>query len=409
MEINYDKTNIISRYDYNFIIEHKKNRNIENYEIILENYSNEKILITIYQFNDEYITKYFNTFTAENFINQSIYIKCILLMTKNKENKIQKILRIIKNRLDIDKKNNSNNLVYNGNSLNFRIKKVKNSEDKFSNVNYNETIHFNLYITLINLQKEKITLNLKQIKLYSFSKQNMPNIIFELFEQNKNMIQDLSNMEKELIILKEQKNDFREILKKCDNYYGQSIKMKMELMDDGIDSDIFKSKEDFFFIKNNVSKRMNKKIKQIKQIYKASSNGDNVNALFNNCASNQNFVILIFTEDKKCFGGFTQNEWEVNKYKYDPCSFLFSLNNKEIYPILPQYEKMAINSYEDTYPIIFGNDIYLSDCFFSSENNIAQEGYYDYTKSKIKNDYKLNGKKYFCVNELEVYQFDFFD
>ena len=237
----------------------------------------------------------------------------------------------------------------------------------------------------------------------------MPNFILELMEQNKNMVQDISNMEKELIILKEKKNEFREIIKKCDNYYGQSIKMKMDLMDEGIDSDIFKSKNELIFIKNNVAKRMNKKIKQIKQIYKASSNGDNAIALFENCSSNQNLVILILTEEKKCFGGFSQNEWEFNKYKYDPCSFLFSLDNKEIYPILPQYEKMAINSYEETFPIIFGNDIYLGDCFFSNENNIAQEGYYDYSQSKIKESYKLNGKKFFCVAELEVYQFDFFD
>jgi len=398
MEINYDKGKIISRYDYNFIIEHQKNNFIENIEIILENYSNEKIFITIYQYNDENITKYFNAFTSENFINQSIYIKCILISGKNSENKIQKIIKIIKNKLDINKKNNSKNIVYNKNMLNFKIKN-----------NENENIFFNLYITLINLQKEKISLELKKIKTYSTSSQNMPNFILELMEQNKNMVQDISNMEKELIILKEKKNEFREIIKKCDNYYGQSIKMKMDLMDEGIDSDIFKSKNELIFIKNNVAKRMNKKIKQIKQIYKASSNGDNAIALFENCSSNQNLVILILTEEKKCFGGFSQNEWEFNKYKYDPCSFLFSLNNKEIYPILPQYEKMAINSYEETFPIIFGNDIYLGDCFFSNENNIAQEGYYDYSQSKIKESYKLNGKKFFCVAELEVYQFDFFD
>ena len=398
MEINYDKGKIISRYDYNFIIEHQKNNFIENIEIILENYSNEKIFITIYQYNDENITKYFNAFTSENFINQSIYIKCILISGKNSENKIQKIIKIIKNKLDINKKNNSKNIVYNKNMLNFKIKN-----------NENENIFFNLYISLINLQKEKISLELKKIKTYSTSLQNMPNFILELMEQNKNMVQDISNMEKELIILKEKKNEFREIIKKCDNYYGQSIKMKMDLMDEGIDSDIFKSKNELIFIKNNVAKRMNKKIKQIKQIYKASSNGDNAIALFENCSSNQNLVILILTEEKKCFGGFSQNEWEFNKYKYDPCSFLFSLNNKEIYPILHQYEKMAINSYEETFPIIFGNDIYLGDCFFSNENNIAQEGYYDYSQSKIKESYKLNGKKFFCVAELEVYQFDFFD
>ena len=47
--------------------------------------------------------------------------------------------------------------------------------------------------------------------------------------------------------------------------------------------------------------------------------------------------------------------------------------------------------------------------FFPNEKNIIQEGFYDYKNSKIKGDYKLNGKKFFCVDELEIYQFDFFE
>jgi hypothetical protein len=38
---------------------------------------------------------------------------------------------------------------------------------------------------------------------------------------------------------------------------------------------------------------------------------------------------------KKRYGGFTKSEFELNKYKYDDqVAFLFSLDNKEIYPIL---------------------------------------------------------------------------
>ena len=70
---------------------------------------------------------------------------------------------------------------------------------------------------------------------------------------------------------------------------------------------------------------------------------------------------------------------------------------------------MAINCYEDDYPMIFGSDIYLGEYFFSNDKNITQEGFYDYKNSKIKGDYKLNGKKFFCVDELEIYQFDFFE
>ena len=400
MEKN-EKKKIISKYIYNFVIEHNKNNYIESNELILENYSNESIIITLYQFNDDSISKYSNIFPVDYFINQSTIIKCLLLISKNNDKCIEKILNIIKTQLNNDKNNNNKYLIYNEKNLSFRIEKSIN--------NNNESINFILYITLINLQKEKLILNLKKDKVYNSSNANIPNLISILLEQNNNMIQDISNIEKELKPYISAKNEIREILKKCDNYYGQSIKMKMDLMDEGIDTDIFKSKEDFNFIKDNIAKRLNKKIKEIKLIYKASSNGDNINSFNDNCLLVPNILILILTDEKKCFGGFTCSGFEINKYKYDPFAFLFSLDNQEIYPIIAKYEKMATNCYEDNFPVIFGSDIYLGDCFFSNENNIAQEGYYDYTKSKIKGDYKINGKKFFCVNELEVYKFDFFE
>ena len=400
MEKN-EKKKIISKYIYNFVIEHNKNNYIESIELILENYSNESIIITLYQFNDDSISKYSNIFPVDYFTNQSTIIKCLLLISKNNDKCIEKILNIIKTQLNNDKNNNNKYLIYNEKKLSFKIKKSIN--------NNNESINFILYITLINLQKEKLILNLKKDKVYNSSNANIPNLISILLEQNNNMIQDISNIEKELKPYISAKNEIREILKKCDNYYGQSIKMKMDLMDEGIDTDIFKSKEDFNFIKDNIAKRLNKKIKEIKLIYKASSNGDNINSFNDNCLLVPNILILILTDEKKCFGGFTCSGFEINKYKYDPFAFLFSLDNKEIYPIMAKYEKMATNCYEDNFPVIFGSDIYLGDCFFSNENNIAQEGYYDYTKSKIKGDYKINGKKFFCVNELEVYKFDFFE
>ena len=396
-----EKKKIISKYIYNFVIEHNKNNYIESIELMLENYSNESIIITLYQFNDVSITKYSNIFPVDYFTNQSTIIKCLLLISKNNDKCIEKILNIIKTQLNNDKNNNNKYLIYNEKNLSFRIKKSIN--------NNNESINFILYITLINLQKEKLILNLKKEKVYNSSNANIPNLISILLEQNNNMIQDISNIEKELKPYISAKNEIRGILKKCDNYYGQSIKMKMDLMDEGIDTDIFKSKEDFNFIKDNIAKRVNKKIKEIKLIYKASSNGDNINSFNDNCLLVPNILILILTDEKKCFGGFTCSGFEINKYKYDPFAFLFSLDNKEIYPIMAKYEKMATNCYEDNFPVIFGSDIYLGDCFFSNENNIAQEGYYDYTKSKIKGDYKINGKKFFCVNELEVYKFDFFE
>ena len=111
----------------------------------------------------------------------------------------------------------------------------------------------------------------------------MPKIINELLDLNQSMIYDIHNIENDLKILTESKKEFSTTLKKCDAYYGQSIKMKMKFMDDGIDSDIFKSKEDYDFIMKITSKRVNQEIKEVKQIFKASSNGDNINGFHDSC------------------------------------------------------------------------------------------------------------------------------
>jgi len=77
--------------------------------------------------------------------------------------------------------------------------------------------------------------------------------------------------------------------------------MKMDFMDGGIDSEILKLKDEFIFIKNNITKRVNKKIKNFKQIYKASSNIDNINAFQENFLFCPNILILILilTDEKK--------------------------------------------------------------------------------------------------------------
>ena len=400
----YDENKIVSKYNYNFIIEHHKNKILDNIELILENYSNQKLIITLYQLNDDSISKYSNIFSVDYFINQSPLIKCLLLMSKKNNNNIEKIITLIKSQINHTKIINYNNLVYSNKNFFLKIKPNNKTKDT-----KNETLNLIFSITLINLQKEKIILELNKNISHNVSNTTTPNIIYELIEQNNNMMQDISTLEKELNLLTSQKNEIRDVIKKLDVYYGQSIRMKMDFMDQGIDTDIFKSKQDFIFIKENITKRLNKKIKEIKLMYKASSNGDNINSFHDSCLLVQNIVVLILTNKNKCFGGFTRSGFEINKYKYDPFAFLFSLDNKEIYPISPKYEKMAVNCYEDNFPIIFGSDVYLRDCFFSEKNNIAQEGYYDYSKSGIKGDYKLNGEKFFSVNELEVYQFDFFE
>jgi hypothetical protein len=407
MELHPNHDKIVSKINYNFIIKYSFSKNDEDsnkskitqYELFIENHSNTNLVITVYEMTEDLtMTKYSNNLTLDYFINQSPYIKCMSLIS-NTPYSIQNIFNLLKSKLEAEKRRNLYNYIYNKNQMNFRISK---STDKSGN------LYLKFNIIYCNLKKEQLIIELNKIQ--SYSNENMPNTINELLEQNINMMTDIDNMEDDLKKLSKSKKESLTILKKCDAYYGQSIKMKMDFMDMGIDSDIFKSKDDYNFIIDNISKRVNRKIKEIKQIFKASSNGDNINAFHDCCTYVQNMFVLILTDEKKCFGGFTRAEWNNNnKYKSDDTAFIFSINNREIYPILNEYKKMAINCYDDIYTSVFGNDIYICDCFFSNNGNITQEGFYDYSNSKIKGDYKLTGKKYFSVSELEVYEIIFFE
>jgi hypothetical protein len=411
MKIHDDKSEIISKKDYSFIIRYNNTRNnqknetliINQYKLSIENISNTFLAITLYEIRKKLdITKYSNKLPINYFLEKSSLLRLLSLISKNTFN-IQNIFNIIIKVINSEIASNSNYLIYNKKYMNFKINKLI-DDDK------NDIILLKFYIILANLQKEEIDIELIKKKNYINKNDNIPKIINELLRQNYNSIKEINNMESDLKILIDSKNKFSTTLKKCDAYYGQSIKMKMDFMDIGIDSDIFKSKEDYNFIAENISKRVNLKIQEIKQIFKASSNGDNINAFQESCMYVKNILVLILSDEKKCFGGFTSAEFDNNNgYKHDENAFIFSINNKEIYPILNRYKRMAINCYDDWYISVFGNDIYICDCFFSKNGNITQEGFYDYSDSKIKGDYKLTGKKYFSVSELEVYQIVFFE
>ena len=107
MELKYDKNKIISKIEYNFILEEiSKNEKKDNaltktqYELIIENYSNKNLIIKLYKITDDLIIiKYSNILSLEYFINQSTYIKCLSLMSK-KSYSIKNIFKLIKDKLD---------------------------------------------------------------------------------------------------------------------------------------------------------------------------------------------------------------------------------------------------------------------------------------------------------------------
>ena len=77
---------------------------------------------------------------------------------------------------------------------------------------------------------------------------------------------------------------------------------------------------------------MDKKIKKIKLLYKASRDGDSAQNFHQYCDNITNTLTIVKTTKNKKFGGFTNQTWSgKNGYKSDKNAFIFSLDNKEIY------------------------------------------------------------------------------
>ena len=415
-EIDDDIPNDIQKTEYFFYDENdEKNKVYQNnskkinlskemikYDLIIEKGEDDTIIITLNEQNENVITKYQINLYIQNFIELSPYFK--LLFKLNEIYCIDKFYSFIKSKFDkstIQNQNNNsdNNII---NIINLKKSKIKIIPDL-------NKIYIIFDITYINLKKEEIKLELKKIETI-FDKELI--YLYKILLRNKyNYLQRLSYLEKKLLKTKLSLDKYSLLLSKCNCYFEHDIQLKMSLLDIGIDTDIFNSPDQYHFIINILSNLFSNNNIALDQLYKASCNGDNINAFHQNCDNIKNTLIIIKTDDKKIFGGFTCAEWDKsNKYKFDDNAFLFSLDNYEIYPILEKYKNEAINCRRNFYAPIFGKDLFIFDGFFSSKLNKTEENYFDYSKSQLINEkYKLSGKKNFTVTEMEVYKINFYE
>ena len=415
-EIDVDIPNDIQKTEYFFYDENdEKNKVYQNnskkinlskemikYDLIIEKGEDDTIIITLNEQNENVITKYQINLYIQNFIELSPYFK--LLFKLNEIYCIDKFYSFIKSKFDKSTIQNHNNNSDNNiiNIINLKKSKIKIIPDL-------NKIYIIFDITYINLKKEEIKLELKKIETI-IDKELI--YLYKILLRNKyNYLQRLSYLEKKLLKTKLSLDKYSLLLSKCNCYFEHDIQLKMSLLDIGIDTDIFNSPDQYHFIINILSNLFSNNNIALDQLYKASCNGDNINAFHQNCDNIKNTLIIIKTDDKKIFGGFTCAEWDKsNKYKFDDNAFLFSLDNYEIYPILEKYKNEAINCRRNFYAPIFGKDLFIFDGFFSSKLNKTEENYFDYSKSQLINEkYKLSGKKNFTVTEMEVYKINFYE
>ena len=413
IDIEIENGDEISKMEYIFFFNEQNNHEGKNkdkfkpitpemikYELVIEKGEDDSIIITITSKNQNLISQYQTYLNIQNFINISPYFKLFYKM--NPIFCIDDYYSFIKSKLD-----NSINLGLQKNKYN-NIINLQNSKIKFSDSNSdNNAIYLIFEIIYINLKKEEIKIPLKKIE--SIEDKDLINIYQILLRNKYNYINHINYLENKMNKTQISLEKYQDLLIKCNSYFDHDMQLKMSFLDFGIDTDILESADDYSFIVNILSNLFNTTNITFEQIYKASCFGDNTNAFHNKCDNIKNTLMLIITDDKRRFGGFTSVEWDKsNKYKFDDKAFLFSLDSFEVYYILDKYKDKAINCRENFYAPIFGDDLFIFDGFFSSKLNKTEEKYFDYSKSKMINEeFKLSGQKYFTITEMEVYKIHF--
>ena len=426
-EIEIEIGNDIPKVEYIIYQDNNDSNNIEKakpkklyispetikYDLIMEKSEEDQIIISITQQTENSIIKNQAYLNIQNFINLSQYFK--FLYTINSLYCIDNFFSFIKEKLDksisVENKNAINNNTIN--IINIKNSKIKISHIKDNNKDKNENefdkIFFIFDITYINLKKEEIKIILEKTEFIQDS--YLINIYKILLRNKYNYINRINHLEKKLSQTQNSYDKYGSLLNKYNSYFDQDLQLKMSFLNLGIDTNILDAPNQYNFILSNLCNLYNKNNISLKQIFKASCNGDNIHAFHKYCDNIKHTLILILTDDKRKFGGYTSAIWDMsNKYKFDDKAFLFSLYTYEIFFILDKYKNKAINCRDNFYAPIFGEDLFIFDGFFSSKLNRTEEKLFDYTQSKNpKEKYKLAGQRNFTVSEMEVYNVIFLE
>lgn len=115
-------------------------------------------------------------------------------------------------------------------------------------------------------------------------------------------------------------------------------------------------------------------------------------------------LIVIQSKSGARFGGYTTQIWKgENVYKNDPDAFLFSLDRKEMYPILQNESENAILC-KGEYIVAFGKcDLMIPNRGFNCYSDFPLS----YGIPGIEKNALTNGEQNFIINEIEIFQLVF--
>ena len=193
------------------------------------------------------------------------------------------------------------------------------------------------------------------------------------------------------------------------------LNKKMEILENELKS-IKSSKKVFQFeqseiIKNEINRDLiiNRLIKDFPNIsfeliYKPTNKNETSDDFHKICDGKENVLVLIKTTDDIKFGGFTSVGFNSSSgYTKDDKAFLFSLDKNKIYNIKKGQDAIYCREEKGLcfYSKNFSNINIQKRLFLDRHNtSYAKDNCYE-----INNDFELNnGKLYFYVKNLEIYQ-----
>lgn len=144
---------------------------------------------------------------------------------------------------------------------------------------------------------------------------------------------------------------------------------------------------------------MPKKVKNFELLFDSLKDGTNAGAFHKKCDGKKPTITFIKTKKNRRFGGYTEKCWNESSGKYvvDENSFLFSIDEKEKYPVSqPKYS--IYNNEWDGPTFGGGHDLYVSN--FCNQNNESYSLGRDY---KLSHKFSLNLENNFIVESYEVY------
>ena len=158
--------------------------------------------------------------------------------------------------------------------------------------------------------------------------------------------------------------------------------------------------DDFNLINNKLTQIYGNEV-NYQLIYRASSDRDLAKIFKEKCKYIRGTLIVVKTDEKRIFGGFTKQIWDDSESNYDDeNAFCFSLNEKKIYE-LKEYCS-AIGCDKGSGPR-FCYMFMINNKFFMNGGNVYNREVSHYNGQK--KDFELTGgKEFFGVDELEVFK-----